>query len=146
MEAMFIMGYSSLDRVPLATLLKLMAELYVAQLCRIKIDIMKQMTNLSSITIHYHQFLVPENVEIDLQMKHRILLRLCRLWGNPEGKLRWPPLNITITDLDPLARGSKLSFPNTCVPIYCTSRVPHDVLAASAPKIYYVLLVFVHLT
>ena len=145
-EAMFREGRSSLDTLALATLLKLMIELYVAQLCRTKLDIIKRMPNLSSITINYHQFHVPQMLIKDLKMKHWILLRLCRLWGNADGKPCWPPLNITITDLDPLARGSKLSFPNACVPIYCTPRVLHHISATSGPKLYYVSLVFVHLT
>ncbi|KAL8791807.1 MAG: hypothetical protein Q9195_005616 [Heterodermia aff. obscurata] len=100
MEVVFELArYLSMVGVAKETFLdmsELVDELYIAQMFRNKVDIMKQMTNLSSITIHYDQ------MEMGLEMKHKTLLRFCRIWGNSgeDRKLHWPPLSITITGLD----------------------------------------------
>ena len=102
------LSMTDIARPTLYSLTKTLAERYITSLCGTKVDIMKQMPNLSSITIHYYQFLVPVMYEVDSKFMHRILLRFCRSWrGNSigDGKPRWPPLNITIADLDPRARG-----------------------------------------
>ena len=89
---------------------RFVAEGYMARSCRMKVGIMKQMPNLSSITIQYHQSRIAEDFAFDPKMMHRALLRFCRFWGNADGKPRWPPLNITITSLESRARNSKLSI------------------------------------
>ena len=90
-EAMFRMGsHRSMANVAhsaLYQLSQLVTERYMVRTCRIKSDIMKQMTNLSSLTIHYDQFQIRQAFEINPKMKHRILLRFCRFWRNPEAAL-----------------------------------------------------------
>ena len=83
-----------------------MAEVHVASECRNKVGIMKQMTNLSSITIDYYQSQVPKLSEVNFKFMHRILVRFCRAWRNSigDGNPRWPPLDITIANIDSMAR------------------------------------------
>ena len=89
-----------------------MAELHVTSECRIKVNIMKQMTNLSSITIDYGQSQVPESDEADFKFMKKMLVRFCRSWrsANGDGKPRWPPLNITIANIDSMTRGMLRRF------------------------------------
>ena len=85
-EAMFRIGsHRSMANVANSALYQLSQLVTMVRMCRIKSDIMKQMTNLSSLTIHYDQFQIRQAFEFNPKMKHRILLQFCRFWRNPGG-------------------------------------------------------------